>query len=142
MLGPCTCGAKSSSIRSERKLLDLAGCWSCMCRFGVLSSNGLVEVIIMVDLEVIGFKLMGVCSCGGSSLVLGVVNVVDKTGVVVVIVSVGMCEDTGVMVFCSVPIRDEINVVVGSKTVEDSELVGAVGKAGSSFISSSLPKSD
>ena len=50
-------------------------------------------------------------------MVVGVVNVVDKAGEVGVIVSVGTCEDTGVMVFCSVAIRDEINVVVGSETV-------------------------
>ena len=39
VLVPSSFGVRSSSIRSERKLLDDAGCWSCMCRIGVLSPD-------------------------------------------------------------------------------------------------------
>ena len=46
VLVPSSCGARSSSIRSERKLLDDAGCWSCMCKIGVLSPGDLVHVMM------------------------------------------------------------------------------------------------
>ena len=110
MLVPSSCGARSSSFRSERKLLDDAGCWSCICRIGLLRPDDLVNVMMMVQLSQTRFKLMDVCSCGcgGSSLIVDIVNVVDKAGLVGVNISAGVC-DTGVIVFWSVAIRDKIN---------------------------------
>ena len=81
-----------------------------MCRIGVLSPGDLVHVMMMVQLGATRFKLMGVCSrgCGESSLIVGIVNVVDKAGLVGVNIGAGVC-DTGVIVFWSVAIRDKIN---------------------------------
>ena len=86
VLVPSSCGVRSSSIRSDRKVLDDAGCWSFICRIDVLSLDDLVDVMMMVELGMTGFKLMGVCSCGcgGFSLVGGIVNVVDKAGLEVI----------------------------------------------------------
>ena len=63
----------------------------------------------------------------------------SRPGLVGVNIGDGVC-DTGVIVFWNVAIRDEIKVqVCSAEAVESSELVGA-GKAGSSLMSSSLPK--
>ena len=118
VLVPSSCGVRSSSIRSDRKLLDGAGCWSSMCKIGVLSPDGLVHVMVMFELGVVGFKLKGGsgCGCGGSSLFVGIISVVDVgvnvgvgllvgiisavdiSGLVGVNVGVGVC-DAGVIVF-------------------------------------------
>ena len=38
---PSSCGVRSSSIKSDRKLLDGAGCWSSMCiKWGSFLSPG------------------------------------------------------------------------------------------------------
>ena len=96
VLVPSSCGVRSSSIKSYRKLLDGAGCWSSMCNIGVLSPDVLVQVMVVFELGVVGFKLMGVCGCGcgGSSLFVGIISGVDAG----VNVGVGVC-DAGVIVF-------------------------------------------
>ena len=92
VLVPSSCGVRSSSIKSDRKLLDGAGCWSSMCNIGVLSPDVLVQVMVMFELGVVGFKLMG--GCGGSSLFVCIISGVDAG----VNVGVGVC-DAGVIVF-------------------------------------------
>ena len=67
-----------------------------MCKIGVLSPDGLLHVMVMFELGVVGFKMMGVCGCGcgGSSLFVCIISGVDAG----VNVGVGVC-DAGVIVF-------------------------------------------
>ena len=116
VLVPSSCGVRSSSIRSDRKLLDGAGCWSSMCKIGVLSPDGLVHVMVMFELcswtqidgwlwlwlwwifsvGIISVVDVGVNVCVG--LLVGIISAVDISGLVGVNVGVGVC-DAGVIVF-------------------------------------------